>query len=643
MATLEQLERALVNADKAGDADAARRLAPLVSEARKLGSSRIPGAGDVAGTVPQQEPTLGQRATGVAEAGLAAGTGAIGYLAGLAAGGNELVRELLYGATGRTPDVQPRPEAAFEQAAQALTYQPRTPLGQEYTQDLARISGQIAPLPGLQAESAILSRAASQGARAAGPVIEATARRAAIEIPPAAREAYSAANARISQAFGLEDSTRVDGGSIGAAGTERSRRMTETAGQLPVPIQLTRGESTADPAQIRFEQREASGALGAPLRERSAETNRALGQNVEALIDRTGAQTGSNIEAGRVVTGELARSAAVEKSRYRSLYQKADKEGAMSDPVDLQPLADYLNENRAGRSSAPIMNVIADQIKVQEIGGGAIADGSLGVGSINLRQAEQLRKAVNKFVKDTDPNDVRIASDLRRIIDEQTDGLGGSTYIEARKARQRYAQLFENNAVVSELLRNRRGTADRQIALEDVFRKTVLSGSREDLGLLRRTLDVSDQRQGIKPGTNGGGAQAWKELQGSTLRHLLDSAQSGFGVDQAGGVRFSGAQLNKTIRDLDRGGKLDFVLGKQAAQQIRDVNEIARAVQAFPAGAVNTSNTASVLLGALAEAGVTGSLTGLPFPVISVLRAGSQAIKDKKTRARIQASLNYKP
>lgn len=608
------------------------------------GSEQIPGY--VPPAAPAPAPGLIDRAIGIGEAGLAGVSGTVGYLAGLAAGGNETVKALLYGATGTkpAPGMMPDPSGAFARESQALTYVPRTQAGIEATQGLAEIAGGLAPLAGLQGEAAVLSSAAGQAARTAAPLATATAQRTVTEVPEALKTASSAARQRINQTFGLaDDVARTDGGSVGAAGVERARRLTETAEQLPVPVKLTKGESTGDAAQIRFEQEQAKGALGAPLREQSAATNKALGQNIEALIDRTGAETGSNIETGRVVTDQLTKAAAAEKARYRSLYNQADKAGEMSDPVDLQAVANYLNENRAGRTSAPIMQVIADQLKVQGVGGGSIADGSLSVGAMNIRQAEQLRKAVNRFVKDTDPNDVRVASDLRRIIDDSTEGAGGATYAEARKARQRYAQLFENNAVVSDLLRNRRGTADRQVALENVFNRTILNGSREDLGMLRRTLDISDQRQGMAPGTTGAGAQAWKELQGSTLRHILEEAQKGFGVDQAGGVRFSGAQLNKVLRDLDRGGKLDFVLGKKTAQTLRDLNEISRAVQSFPAGAVNSSNTASVVLAAIAEAGATGAMTGLPLPALSILRAGSQAIKDNKTRARIQASLNYKP
>lgn len=193
---------------------------------------------------------------------------------------------------------------------------------------------------------------------------------------------------------------------------------------------------------------------------------------------------------------------------------------------------------------------------------------------------------------------------------------------------------------MSDLLTNRRNTADRRVALEDVFRRTILNGDRESIGMLRRTLDVSDQRAGLRPGTDGPGAQAWRELQGATLRHLLEESTKGVATDVAGNPIFSAAKLNNAVRSLDQGGRLDFVLGKQRAQLVRDLNEVAKVVLTSPPGAVNSSNTASVLLAAMAEAGATGALTGLPVPVLSALKAGNQFVKDVKVRRRVDAALN---
>ena len=76
---------------------------------------------------------------------------------------------------------------------------------------------------------------------------------------------------------------------------------------------------------------------------------------------------------------------------------------------------------------------------------------------------------------------------------------------------------------------------------------------------------------------------------------------------------------------------------------MRDLNEISKVVMTLPPGSVNTSNTASVLLAALAEAGVSGSMTGMPVPVLTGLRQLSIYVKDQRIRQRVQEALRNAP
>lgn len=68
MATLQELELALVNADKAGDLDAARRLAAVLVKARQDTTNQIPNT-IVPGTTQERvEPSLGEMVTGTRRA-----------------------------------------------------------------------------------------------------------------------------------------------------------------------------------------------------------------------------------------------------------------------------------------------------------------------------------------------------------------------------------------------------------------------------------------------------------------------------------------------------------------------------------------------------------------------------------------------
>jgi hypothetical protein len=583
---------------------------------------------------PKPEPSLADKAIGAGEAALTTATGMTGGAVGTIAGTVKGLADAAISGKLGTAEGAREVERTAAEGANALTYQPRTATGQEYAQNVENAAREVLPaavvVPGMVPHAGEVVRPVAE-------VATNTAREAAGTVSQAAQAVRDQAVAMTSKAtkslLGVPDEPQAAGamGSVGAAGTDPAAIRRATASQLPVPMELTTGQATRNHQQLRFEGETAKGELGQPLRENAATQNAQLAQNFEALIDSTGAEAPNTIEAGRaVVDNGLVPAAAKAKAKYRALYQEADKAGELEEPVSLQPLADYLNANRAGRSSAPILGTIADELKVQGVGDGALADGTLSAGDASLKTAEAIRKTVNRFVKDNDPNDVRVGSEIKGVIDQITDGKGGSVYQEARAARQRYAQLFENNAIVSDLLRSRRGTADRQVALEDVFNRTILNGSREDLSMLRRTLQVA----GGEPGH-----QAWRELQGATLRYMLDQATQGVGSDIRGNPIFSAAKLNNGVRALESGGRLDFVLGRRRAQMVRDLNEIAKVVTTVPPGALNTSNTASVILAAIAEAGATGGLTGLPIPVLSTIRAGAKYVRDRSIRQRVMAAL----
>jgi hypothetical protein len=681
MATLQQLETALVNADRAGDADAARRLAAAVKAARADSASQIPGAAaDMGAAVtPPAGPSLVDRAIGAGEAGLTAITAPIAYLNGLAAGGNTLVKRLLAEAAGQPDAARFDPGQAYEQAAQAATYTPRTESGQEQAAALAQAGQGLAPLAGLTGQMGQLAQA-TRAARTGAPVTT-TARAAAegtardIAGPSAAAAVSTAVDAtsRGAQAlkesatllpkrtaalvFGEADAAPTAGtrGSAGAAGTDMAAQRIATAESLGFAGDkgLTVGQATRDFGAQQFEREQAKVAgTGAPLRDRFANQNAHLAARLDSEIDNVGAVAPDVREAGRAVTTELANAAARSKREYRAQYQAADRAGELRAPVNLDALVDYLNQAAPEASTAPLVSTargLAIKMGIAREQGGQLVPVRGGrpdtltnapaPGKVTLKTAETFRQAINRNI-DTEPTNIRQGTIIKQLIDEATEGQGGDAYRSARKARQRHAQLFEDNAIVSDLLALRRGTADRRVALEDVFKRTILNGDRESLGLLRRTLDVSDQRAGFKPGADGPGAQAWRELQGSTLRHLLEQATSNVATDVAGNAIFSAAKFERTLQALEHGNRLEFLLGKQRAQLVRDLNEVAKVITTAPPGAVNTSNTASAVMAAIAEAGLTGSVTGLPVPVLSTLKAGTQFVRDVKLRRRVQAALN---
>lgn len=177
MATLQQLERALVAADRAGDSDAARKLAAAVRVARQdvgnlipteptaaqaAAGARAPVAPAAVAPIPDTSGAgIVDTAIGTGEAVLATGTaltgGAVGMIGGTVKG---LAEQLLSGEFGTAQAARAVEQAAL-QGAQLLTYAPRTPSGQAQTEAVGKVVQQAVPMTGLTAEMGALARGAA--------------------------------------------------------------------------------------------------------------------------------------------------------------------------------------------------------------------------------------------------------------------------------------------------------------------------------------------------------------------------------------------------------------------------------------------------------------------------------------------------
>jgi hypothetical protein len=92
------------------------------------------------------------------------------------------------------------------------------------------------------------------------------------------------------------------------------------------------------------------------------------------------------------------------------------------------------------------------------------------------------------------------------------------------------------------------------------------------------------------------------------------------------------------VRSFDQDGKLEALYGKRQAQVLRDLAELASDIYTAPPGAINTRNTASALQVAM-DSLVTFGATGVPAPAMTALKEATKYVKNRKTKARIQAAL----
>lgn len=619
-----------------------------VAKAYQIAKSNENIAATEAATRPEPaKPGIGQQLIGAGETALTVGTAATGGLVGTIGGGlSEAIQQALAGKFG-TPEAAKAIEQRAAAGAERYTYMPKTEAGMEQVQAIGKVAQALPPvLPG-----ALPAGMLGQTITQATPLAQVAALRGLQTVQRGAQQTAQAAQrgkSIVQEAFGMEPSaTAATGGrvSAGAAATPAELQRMATAQGLPVPIELTKGAATREAQQLAFEKEQIKGPLGAPLIQRAEENNLQALQNFDALIDMTGAQTTAVGPAatGNAVIDALSKGWQGAKAKTSAAYTRADNSPEALAPVDFSlprtikygdqetttTLFDYLNSKPTGVPSSAIPDT-AKQYAVKLGIAKQDADGNLIPLDTNVKQLEQLRKEIGAST-DYDIVNKRESAILKSLIDETTKDVAGPLYAEARALREKQARKYEGRAVVANLLTTVKGKDDPKVAASEAFQKSILNATPEEVTFLRRVLLTSGKD----------GQKAMKELQGATIKHLENVATSGLQTDSMGRSIVSPAKLNAAVTALDADGRLDIILGKQQAQVVRDLNEVVKYVQTVPPGTlINSSGTSMALMGAIAEAGATGAMTGLPLPAISLIRAATQQVKNNKTKARINQALN---
>ncbi|MDC5195565.1 hypothetical protein OHW50_00400 [Acinetobacter baumannii] len=597
----------------------------------------------------QPEPSLADKALGLGETVLSAATGATGGTLGMLGGTlGQAGREILAGNFG-TPEAAQRISQNAAESAAGLTYAPRTQTGQEYTQALGEISEPLVALTPALSELALAGQVArgvapiAQGqaihtAQAVAPVVERAGQAAQRPIQATANAVRNGAQ-RIGEMVGMR-TPEAEGpapANVGAAQVDQATIRQALSQDLPYPVQLTKGQMTRDPAQLKFEVETAKDAeLGAPLRQRQEEQHKVMQQNLDAFIDMTGSQATNMRETGIAVDKALQKQLQADKNRVRVAYAKADKSEEAQRPVDLtQPVrsgendlmsvVDYLN-SQPDLPTTPILTSAkrtAESLGIARRG----ENGELIPNNPTIKQMEKWRQEINANTNQEAPN-IRQAAILKDMIDQHVEPVVGNLYKAARNERKRMADHWENRTIIRDLTTNKAGTEDRRVALEDIQKRIIHDGSLDDLRVAKRALLTAGEE----------GKQAWRDIQGQTLQEIKNAATSGVAPDAQGNQMISAAALNKAIKRLDDAGKLDYIFGPQGAEKLRAINEISKTLFTTPASAaINHSNTAATLAAAM-DIAMSG-LSGFPAPVASALRLATKHIKDKKVRARVTQAL----
>lgn len=576
------------------------------------------------GTYPNagESPTMGESAIGTGEAALALTTGATTGAAGMIGGTIKGVLDELVAGKFGTQEAADRIEKAAAEAGAALTYAPRTESGQEQTQAVGEALAPLAALGPLGNEIGAIA----QGAKAAAPLARGVARTAINDV----KEMLP------SKAPVLADK------SMGAAETAAALQRKTIAEALPVPVKLTKGAETRNPDQLAFEKEQMKTEIGQPLRNRAEENNLQILQNFDSLIDDAGAGAIDVASTGNKVIDTLSQGYKSARARTKKAYDLARGSDESKAPVDLAKnvalggddpdtsLISYLNSKVSGVPSSAVTDA-AKKYAVRMGIAAEDAEGNLSPLPASVGKLEDFRREISGIASKTEPGQIRDETIIKKLVDAHTAPAAGTLYKAARAERTKQARKYENRAIVARLITNRKGGDDPKVAADQVFQKSIVNSSPEEISFLRRVMLTS----------GNGGRQAWKDVQGALVEHIRSEATKGLGTDSAGQPIVSPAKLNQTVSALDKNNRLDVVLGKKNARIVRDLNDVAKYVNTVPPGTlINNSGTAGTILAAIGEAGLLGSATGIPIPVLTGLKQLAKVLKNQKVKAKVESALN---
>ena len=555
-------------------------------------AAAIPGAegvitGKAAPTVPLRDRIMGVIETPLALGATLAGS-AISPFVGIAG-------TLASGKYGTQEGIR-----AGEEAMKAVQYQPRTQTAREALGAMGEF---------LQPVTSALPPTLGATGSTINALAPAVATQANVLARPIARQVTVPVQNALANVMTREQQPAMVG--MGAATTDEALRRQERLSRLNIPA--TAGERTKNLAQQQFESEvgrgvvtgiteEAKTKLAEQMSGFKANQQKAIVQNFERMTNEVGAEVADPTQmraVGKIVDKALNDEYTKKYDIYKSLYAQVDNAGETLQQVPYQSLLDYINTKTptARKTLDPILDSVAESLAMNDPGK---------TGTITVRALEDIYQQIGKVKGSAS------APEMKNIITQMGEGAGGELYQKARAARAQLAKEFEDVRRVDKLLGTKAGYADRQVALDDVFKYVVLDGSLEEMRTVTKLL-----KKGGKEGE-----QAYAELKGQTIQHMKDMLIKS---DQP-----SFRNLNTLVNQLDAEDKLVYMFGKKGRDEIMDLRDAVKDVLVKEPGAVNYSNTSGAVLRGLE------ALQSLRFPGA---KPAAEAVRTMEVKSKVQEAL----
>jgi len=586
MASIERLEQALRNAHAAGDIVAAQKFADEIR--RQKNTTPSTGIMETFNSFSDAAATMLSNVGGAI----------VGNTYGLGKGIYQSVQDGTYGTQRGVNTVRNTIDQVTDQFSKGGAYteggQRVLDAGAEMVRSVAepiaewdedaRILEPLGMMPGSPLAPAYRALAVSAGA----PVVARNGARVAGEVvSDAATAAGNIATAPVRGALSAVDRITeppANRRSVGAAETDKARERIATSHSTPIPFEgdsgLTRGQATRDARQLRFEH-EAARDGDPDIQDRKRSQQIVANQNFDAMEEDIGAPRYSNREEqGAAVRGSLQEYKQQRKAQKDAAYAAAREAGETEQLIpEMTGLDRVLQEAWRDRHGNPKNETLFRAAKEQ-----GFIDNQGNLKPFTIHQAEEFRKLINRHFDGTVPTEARWRRQFLNVIDETLDTVpAGEAYKAARGIARDYYDEFENSPIARDLDKNLRGTNVDRVADEKIAQR-VIASPLQQIRQIENTLNSTPE-----------GAGTWKSIQAEFLNDIRKSAFGGQTSDLTGTPLLTAAKFKKKVADLDESGKLEAILGREQAQNIRDLAEIAEYIASLPPQSVNPGTAGELM------------------------------------------------
>lgn len=409
------------------------------------------------------------------------------------------------------------------------------------------------------------------------------------------KEAISRASPQIAQEL-----SRLNPKEVSISALERVM----DADTLPVPIQLTKGQTTRNPKVFSDEMN--SRAKNPQLADRYNQQNAQLIENIDAIKEKASPDVyGTNVvENGQSLIDSYLDLDAARKANIDNKYLALREAAGGEIPIDGVKFAENsyaaLKKNLKTEFLPPSIKTQLDAFKKGE--------------PMTFEQFEAMRTNLASEMRKADragDGNAEFALGKVREALEDLPLIGETKELkiladDARSAaKQRFDLLTEDKAY--------KAAVNGKVYADDFINKFVVNGKKKDIDTMVAHLGVDSQaRQVMAAG-------------------IVNWLKSKAGILNDGSGTFSQKGFNKALENIDP--KILNIVGPEVNQQLKALGNTARNIQERPAGAyVNESNTFTSALGEkaanVAEKGANYFIGGGVVPVGTMTRNLVTGVKE---------------